>query len=100
MAFEKGNSGNPSGRKPGAKNKVNMELRERITAFLNGNFDTVAEDFKNLSAKDKLKFYTDLLQYGVPKLQATSTEVDFDNMTEEQLDYIINQLLEKKHEQE
>ena len=33
MAFKKGQSGNPSGRKPGVSNKITKELRDRIKDF-------------------------------------------------------------------
>ena len=92
MAFEKGKSGNPQGKPKGTKNKINADLRKRITDFLNGEFETITEDFRNLEPKDKLKFYTDILNYGLPKLQTTSLEVDFESMSEDQLDYIIEQL--------
>jgi hypothetical protein len=92
MAFKKGQSGNPNGKPKGAKNKINQDLRDKISLFLNGEFATVTNEFKLLDPKDKLKFYTDLLQYGLPKLQATSLEIDFEQMTDEQLDYIIEQL--------
>lgn len=92
MAFEKGKSGNPAGKPKGAKNKINQDLRQRITDFLNGEFATIAQDFKELEPKDKMRFYTDILQYGLPKLQTTSLEIDFESMTDEQLDYIIEQL--------
>ncbi len=92
MAFEKGKSGNPNGKPKGAKDKINQELRQRISDFLNGEFETVTNDFKKLDPKDKLKFYTDLMQYGIPKLQATTLDIDFEQMSDAQLDYIIEQL--------
>lgn len=98
MAFEKGKSGNPNGKPKGAKNKINADLRKRITDFLNGEFETITEDFRSLEPKDKLKFYTDILQYGLPKLQTTSLEVDFESMSEDQLDYIIEQLKQGENE--
>lgn len=95
MGLRKGQTNNPAGKPPGTKNKINAELRERINDFLNGNFETVATEFDKLEPKDKLKFYTDLLQYGLPKLQATSLELDFEKMTESDLDQIIDRLIKK-----
>lgn len=92
MTAGKGRTNNPNGRPKGSTNKVNPELRVMITDFLNGSFTDVIKEFNNLEGKDKLKFYSDMLQYGLPKLQATTLEIDFDSMTDEQLDYIVNQL--------
>ncbi|RYZ25648.1 MAG: hypothetical protein EOO10_17715 [Chitinophagaceae bacterium] len=91
MPFEKGQSGNPTGRKPGSKNKSTSQLRDILNSFLSDNFEAVAEAFHSLSARDKVKAYVDLLQYGLPKLQAESSN-PFENMTDEQLDEIVNRL--------
>lgn len=92
MAFKKGNSGNPAGKPKGAKNKVTLQLRELITQFLEERFETIVSDFKKLEPKERVKFYCDLLQFGLPKLQSTSTEIEFEKLTDEQLDEIIERL--------
>ncbi len=53
----------------------------------------MVNDFEQLEAKDRLKVYTDLLQYGLPKLQAVSNTIEFENMTDEQLDLLFQKLL-------
>ncbi len=100
MPFEKGVKGHTRGRPKGSKNKVTGELREMITAFLEQEFPTIQRQWKLLSPKDKAKLYTDLLNYSVPKLQAISTELDFENLTDEQLDSIIEKLMAKAQERE
>jgi hypothetical protein len=97
MAFEPGKSGNPNGRPKGSLNKTSSELREKITLFLNENFENVQKEFESLQGRDKVKMYTDLLPYGTPKLQNMSLNPDFDSMSEEQLDQIINALLERQN---
>ena len=98
MGLKKGQTNNPAGKPPGTKNKINTELRTMISDFLNCQFETVKNDFHKLEVKDKLKFYTDLLQYGLPKLQATSLEIDFESLSEEQLDEIIQKVIERSNE--
>lgn len=95
MGLPKGKTNNPAGKPPGTKNKVNAELREMISDFLNTEFDTIKADFKKLEPKDRMKFYTDLLQYGLPRLQATTLDIDFEALTEDQLQKIIDGLLER-----
>ena len=86
--------GNP-GKPRGAKNKVNQGLRDKIAMLLDSEFDNIKKDLVKMQPKDRLKFYTDLLQYGLPRLQATTLEIDLDKMTEDQLDKIIDHLNKK-----
>lgn len=93
--FKQGESGNIAGRPPGAKNKVNAELRQRVSNFLDGNFEEITKAYKKLNPKDKMKFFTDLMPYVLPKLQNTSVEMNFEQLSETQLDAIIEKLLNK-----
>ena len=92
MPFNKGISGNPSGKPKGTKNKVGQQLRETISNFLAENFELVIQDFKELGPKDRTRLYCDLLQYGLPKLQAVTNEIQFERLTDSQLDEIIENL--------
>ena len=92
MPFRKGQSGNIKGRTKGTPNKVTKHLRESITSFLENNFERIEIDFELLSPKDRVKFYCDLLQYGLPKLQTVQLETDFEHLTDIELDRIINEL--------
>ncbi len=93
MAFKKGKSGNEAGRPKGSKNKAGGQLRDMITDFLEQRFEDVVNDFEQLEPKDRIKVYTDLLQYGVPKLQAVSNSIEFEQLSDEQLDEIFERLL-------
>lgn len=92
MGLHKGVTNNPNGRPAGIPNKDTKKIRELINDFLDDNFDNIVEAFNQLQPREKVKFYIDLLQYGVPKLQATDLKTDFDKLTDEQLDKIINEL--------
>ena len=92
MPFEQGISGNPEGRPKGAKNKTTSQLRETINNFLENNFEQVMKDFTELSPKDRAKLYCDLLQYGLPRLQAIQLETEFDSLSDAQLTQIIEEL--------
>lgn len=93
MPFEKGISGNFEGRPKGSKNKINNELREKIGELLNMQFDKIKEDFIGLEPKERIRFYTDLLQYGLPKLQAVQLETEFEKLSDEQLDELYERIM-------
>jgi hypothetical protein len=78
--FEKGISGNPAGKKPGTTNRVNDEIRTRINTFLDENFETIQSDIMQLEARDRVRLYLELLQYGVPKLKAMELKTDSENL--------------------
>ena len=79
MPFEKGQSGNPSGRPQGAKSRVNDEIRTRINTFLDENFETIQNDVMQLEPRERVRFYIELLQYGIPKLKSTDLKTDLND---------------------
>ncbi len=87
--FKKGNSGNPNGRPKGAKNKTSTDLRELISNFLLENFETIQADFDELQPMERAKVFRDLLQYGLPKIQAISEDIDKEPNTINFIEVII-----------
>lgn len=98
--FKKGQSINPKGKAIGTKNKTSERLRLTISNFLELEFPTIRRDFKKLSPRDRAKLFVDLMPFAVAKLQAVSIDMDFNKMSEQQLDDIINELTKKAHEQQ
>jgi hypothetical protein len=84
MPFTAGVSGNLNGRPKGAKNKHVKPLRLLITNFAEDKFPEIVEEFEKLEPKEKLKFYIDILQYSLPKLQSISNEAGAEKAQEEQ----------------
>jgi hypothetical protein len=76
MAFEKGKSGNPKGRKKGMPNKTTGELRAMVQEVLNANFSKtkIAKDLNQLSPKSRLLMFFKLLEYTLPKPNGTIEE--------------------------
>ena len=96
MGLHKGQTNNPAGRPKGRPNKITAGLRTRINDFLNKNWDTLQNDFDKLEPKERLQFYEKLLQYGLPKLQSTEITQELDRLTDEQLDYMVQTILQRE----
>lgn len=96
MPFKKGESGNPEGKPPGTKNKINQEIRQRIANFLDENFDKVKEDLEELEPRDRVRFYIELLQFGLPKLKAIELSNDPNSISDEDLNLILKILRDAK----
>lgn len=88
--FKTGESGNPSGKPKGAKNKIAETMRGRINTFLSDNYDTFISSFNALSDDDKVKTYISMLKYAVPTLSSASVAFDYNKLNEAQCDYILD----------
>jgi len=74
MPFQPGESGNPDGRPKGSLDKVSRRVRELITELVEENLDTVKEDFKSLSPKERLDVMSKFLPFVIPKIRMTEFE--------------------------
>ena len=92
MPFKKGTSGNPSGAKQGHKKDHATSLNAKINRYLERNFDKIFSDgdgINSAAGRVTARIYCELLKYSVPRLSPKRTNVKFENLTEEQLDEII-----------
>ena len=77
MAFEKGISGNRTGRTPGTPNKATMAARETIAAALAGASPAkLAAHLDSLSGREYIDAYVKLAEFVTPKLQRTALAAD------------------------
>jgi hypothetical protein len=91
--MEKGHTNNPNGRPKGKPNKLTQDARAWLSAVIDKNRKQMERDLKALEPKDRLQMLEKLMQYVIPKQQATTVEIDYSKMSEEQLNAIINTLL-------
>ena len=91
MARKKG-SPKTGGREPGSVNRITGNLREKINSILSDNIDRVQDDLDSLVPKERLAIIEKLLSYAVPKLTASSIDVDLNTLSDEQLNQIINSI--------
>jgi hypothetical protein len=78
MPFQKGVSGNPSGRKKGSKNKdisiFKAALKTGLIERLGDFFDLL--DSENLPEKDRINAYLKALEFVMPKQQKLELDGD------------------------
>lgn len=67
MAFKKGQSGNPSGRKKGSKNMATMEKRGLINYLKEEGADRFLQELNTLEGKEYCKIYKDVIEIAFPK---------------------------------
>ncbi len=80
------------GRQAGTANKTTIFMRTSVNEFLNHNWPKVQQSFNLLKPRDKLAFIEKMLQYTIPRLQNSTVEIDFDKLSDEQLQFIVDQL--------
>lgn len=90
--MEKGKTNNPNGRPKGKPNKITADMRGWLTTVIDKNRKQMVKDLKMLDPKDRLQILEKLMQYVIPKQQAVSAEIDFNRLSDEQLDVVIDKL--------
>ena len=92
MGLKKGQTNNVSGRPKGRPNRLSAEMKEWVNKVLTKNRRQIEKDLKSLEPRDRVLVFEKLLAYVIPKQQATTAQIDFNMMSDEQLEIIINEL--------
>lgn len=92
--YKKGQSGNPNGRPRGSANEKTRYIREWVISLIGSNAQSMAENFKQLTSKEKWRVITQLMPYVLPKqTEATvKADVNFSQLSDEQVDNIIGEI--------
>ena len=94
MGLPKGRTNNPHGRKKGVPNKVTKDLKIWVKDLIDENTDQLEKDLKNLEPKDRWQVIQRLMEYTLPKQRSIEANINYENLSDEQLDLIINKLSE------
>lgn len=93
MARQKNDGrGRLGGRAAGTPNKVSGTLKEWLTSLIDKNRAQIEKDLQDLEPKERLQMMEKLMQYVISKQAAQQVKLDFDNMTDEQLEQLVNEI--------
>ncbi|MBR1792017.1 MAG: hypothetical protein IJ764_00040 [Bacteroidales bacterium] len=95
MGFKKGQSGNPKGRPKGKPNKATGTLREFIANLIDENRDQIRTDIAGLEPKERLQMLERMMQYVLPKMESTKTDIRIEHLSESELSNIAQDILTK-----
>lgn len=71
MPFEKGESGNPSGRPKGSRNRSTCEMRKVLAIFIDANIDCMSkwlEDIAKDDPKSAFQCMLSLMEFSIPRI--------------------------------
>ncbi len=97
--------GRLGGRTKGTPNRTTATVKDWIASLIDKNREQVEADLVSLEPKDRLQMLERLMQYVVPKQQATQTDVTLkdtstDAMSEDDIIIELNRLRElREHKQ-
>lgn len=93
MARQKNDGrGRLGGRAAGTPNKVSGTLKEWLTSLIDKNRAQIEKDLQDLEPKERLQMIEKLMQYVIPKQAAQQVKLDFDSLTDEQLQQLVNDI--------
>ncbi|MCI4647550.1 DUF5681 domain-containing protein [Phaeodactylibacter sp.] len=93
--FEKGKSANPAGRPKGIQNKELRDLRGKVNALIEENWQQIEKDLKKLKPVERLNFFSRLLEYSIPKLQRVEQKIEDNRGEADKLQYMNPEELEQ-----
>ena len=68
--WQKGQSGNPTGRPEGVKNKSTQKIRDSIQQIVENNIENIQESLDSMNPKERMKYIIDLIKLVLPTLRS------------------------------
>ena len=75
MKYAKGHSGNPKGKPTGAKNKINIALKERVRLLIDNNFEKLESDLIKLDSQARITAIIKLMEFVLPRQHKQEIEL-------------------------
>lgn len=83
------------GRQKGTPNRVTTETKDWFVYLLNSNRKRLEKAMEAMDDRELWDNFQKLFPYIVPKMQASEVKIDYDHLTDEQIDLIIDELTNK-----
>ena len=91
--FKKGHKG---GARKGSPNKAKQDFTKMVERLVFGDWNRALKDWGEMEPKDRMRLRADLIKYILPARKAVDSTVNIENLSEEQLDRIIEEILTKQ----
>ena len=92
--MKKGQTNNPNGRPKGKPNRVTGEMRIWVQGLIDQNRETLEADLLALEPQQRWMVVEKLMNYCIPKQSSIEADLSIPDLTNEQLDFIINRISE------
>ena len=88
------------GRQRGTPNKVTSDTKDWFVYLLNNNRKRLEKALDAMDDKELWDNFQKIFPYLIPKMQAVEAKIDYDHLTDEQIDLIIYELTNKLNEED
>lgn len=86
------------GRQKGTLNKTTINLKNTINGIVERQFETLESDLQGLDGRDKINFVLKLIEYILPKQR--EQKINFNDLTDQEIDSLIDRLKNDGNENE
>lgn len=80
------------GRQKGTPNKTTLNTRSWLNNLIEENKTQIENDLKTLEPKERLQILEKFMQYTTPKMQSVEASINFEDLDDNQLDFIISEI--------
>jgi len=96
MGLPKGKTNNPDGRPKGTPNRTTAQIKELLNEFVSMNLEDIQEQYNQLEPREKLQFFERVLKYVVPQQQSYVENIDVSQLSESEIDSLLDKIMKKE----